>query len=80
MSEQVERSDRSHHKTASLHRAEHGVRVLPNRPFVQQQAPETCQLDPAICGHVTCDGMLHPSVSSNDKIAAQPDMRTTNVR
>ena len=69
---QVKRADRSHDKASSLRSAEHGVSVLPERPLVQQQSPETCQFDLAVCANVIRDRMLHPGVRGDDEITAKP--------
>ena len=69
---QVERANRGHGKAAGLHGAEHGVRVLPERPRVEQESPETGQGEGTVRLDCVADRMLHPCVGGDDEVAREP--------
>jgi len=62
----IKSADRDHHEATRLHGAEHVVRILTERPGIQDETPETGKSDFAVRKDAIADGMLHPGVGRND--------------
>ena len=72
LAEQIESAHGHHDKSAGHTRAGHVVRVLPERPRIQHQAPEAGERHGAISGARIGHRMLHPGIGGNDEVARQP--------
>ena len=48
------------------------MRVLPSGPAVQNEIPETRQLQAPVRSREIADGMLHEGVGGDDEVARQP--------
>jgi hypothetical protein len=70
--EDVERTHRGYDETPGLHSAEHGVGILPERPFIKEEVPEAGELDFVMGTEPITYGVLHPGIGGDDEVAAQP--------
>ena len=66
------RPHRGDHKRRSNHRGRHVVRVLPERPRVEDEGPEIRQVQHAVRPRRVTNGMLHEGVGGNDEVAGEP--------
>src|SRR5208282_918986 len=78
--EQVERADGRKHETGGDYRAGHGVRVLPQRPGIQQHTPETREQDFAVRADRIAHGVLHPGIGGDDEVAGSPGAEENHQR
>src|SRR5439155_20829860 len=69
---QIDRPPPGHHEASGSHSAEHVVRVLPERPFVQKQTPETGKPDFAAGTEAVARRMLHPRIGCDNEISGEP--------
>ena len=67
--EQIESADGRHDESARDGRSAHVVRVLPERPAIQHEIPETGELQTAIRCLVVADRVLHERVGRDNEIA-----------
>ena len=79
--EQIERADRCHHEGRSHARTDHVVRVLPQRPRVEQRPRKSWSvwIWPSGAGGES-DRMLHPRIGGDDEIPRQPGAGTSPRR
>src|SRR5260370_42622639 len=61
-----------YHKTAGLHGAEHGVRVLPKDPLVPDESPKTGEFDASVRIELVGGRILHPGIGGDDEISGEP--------
>lgn len=70
--QQIESPQAGHHKAGRHERGDHGVRVLPQDPGIQQEVPHAREHHLARCADLVADRMLHPGMGGNDEVAGQP--------
>ena len=70
--QQIERADRRHDERAGDHGAAHVVRVLPPRPRIQHQCPETAELHGTVRGCDISHGILHPGIGGDNEESGKP--------
>src|SRR6476646_4026124 len=70
--EKIKSAHAGHYECRRNYRAAHVVRILQERPWIQQQSPETDDLETSVGRTLECYGMLHPCVGDDDEVPGEP--------